>query len=227
MFSPLLSLLLPPLLLVPAMGLLSQIQSQSPIAIEIRRKALHISIGLAALAFPLFLTSTWMVIVTMSLVVTWMVAVRRIALMKRLFGRVLHDTDRRSHGELYFVVAVGTLLLASNGDAILYTIPILILSIADAAAAIVGRALPLMPRSGPAQGKTVSGSAAFFLVALLVTLPTLMALADVSFGLALSVALTVAIATCIAEAISSRGFDNLAVPAVALFILQLFAVGAA
>jgi phytol kinase len=226
MLSPLISLLLPPLLLVPAMGLLSCIESRSPIEIEFRRKAFHISIGLASLSFPLFLTKPWMVIAALSLVFFWMYLVRHMPTMRRRFGPVLHATDRHSNGEMYFAFAIGALLLASNGDSVLYVIPLLILSIADALAAIVGRIMPLMPLSGLAKGKTASGSAAFCITALLVTLPALMALTDFSFGLALVVALTIAVATCIAEAISSRGFDNLAVPAVALFILKLLAIGA-
>ena len=148
-------------------------------------------------------------------------------LLEASFGRVLHDADRISHGELYFALSIGVLLLASNGESFLYVVPLLILTIADAAAAVVGRAFPLMPLSGLAKGKTASGCATFFVVALLVTLPTLIGLTDISPGLALTVAVTVSVATCIAEAISSRGFDNLAVPAVALFILKLLVAGAA
>jgi phytol kinase len=227
MFSPFFALLLPPLLLVPAMGLLSHIDSHSPLETEIRRKAFHVSVGLAALTFPLFLTRPWMVVVAVTLAVIWMCLVRKVPAIGRRFGRVLHDADRISHGELYFALSIGVLLLASNGESFLYVVPLLILTIADAAAAVVGRAFPLMPLSGLAKGKTASGCATFFVVALLVTLPTLIGLTDISPGLALTVAVTVSVATCIAEAISSRGFDNLAVPAVALFILKLLVAGAA
>ncbi len=226
MLSPLIALFLPPLLLVPAMGLLSHIESRSALETEIRRKAFHVCVGLASLAFPLLLTRPWMVITALSLALSWMIVVRRVPAMNRRFGRVLHDTDRISHGELYFCLAIGVLLLASPGHPVLYMTPILILTIADAMAAVVGRAMPRIPLQGPAEGKTVSGSAAFFATAVLVTWPALIILTEISAGLALVVALTVATATCIAEAISSRGFDNLAVPAVALFILKLLVVGA-
>jgi phytol kinase len=226
MLNPFFALLLPPLLLVPAMGLLSYIESESALETELRRKAFHISVGLASLTFPLFLTRPWMVIVALSFAIAWMCCVRKVPAMTRHFGRVLHDTDRISHGELYFAVSIATLMLASNGESILYVVPVLILTIADAVAAVVGRVYPLMPLGGLARGKTASGSAAFLVAALLVTWSVLNALTDYSSILSLAVALAVAAGTCIAEAISSRGFDNLSVPVVALLILKLTVVGA-
>ena len=226
MLNPFFALLLPPLLLVPAMGLLSYIESESALETELRRKAFHISVGLASLTFPLFLTRPWMVIVALSVAIGWMCCVRKVPAMTRHFGRVLHDTDRISHGELYFAVAIATLMLASNGESILYVVPVLILTIADAVAAVVGRLYPLMPLGGLARGKTASGSAAFFMAALLVTWSVLNALTDYSPILSLAVAFAVAAGTCTAEAISSRGFDNLSVPVVALLILKLPVVGA-
>ncbi len=225
MLNPILAMLLPPLMLVPAMGLLSSIASRSRIETEVRRKSLHICIGFVSLTFPLLLTEPWMVITTAALAFMWMLAVRRLPVIRRHFGGVLHDTDRVSLGELYFVASIGALLLASEGTAILYVVPILILTLADAFAAVVGRTYPLMPLRGPAKGKTGAGSAVFFITAFLVTLPALSAWTDYSFLAALAIAFTVAVATCIAEAISSKGFDNLAVPTVALFILKLFVVG--
>lgn len=226
MLSPFVALVLPPLLLVPAMGLLSIIESDSPLQAEIRRKAFHVSIGLASLAFPLFLTEPWMVMVALSLAAGWMAVVRQVPAVRRRFGAVLHGTDRVSHGELYFAASIAALLLASHGQSVLYVVPILILTVADAVAAVVGRAYPKLPLSGLATGKTTSGSAAFFVSALLVTWPTLMGLTDLSLLASFAVAISVASATCVAEAISSRGFDNLAVPTVALFILKLLVVGA-
>jgi phytol kinase len=226
MLSPFLALVLPPLLLVPAMGLLSIIESDSPLEAEIRRKAFHVSIGLASLTFPMFLTRPWMVLVALSLAVAWMTVVRQVPTVRRHFGAVLHGADRASHGELYFAASIAALLLASNGESVLYIIPILILTVADAVAAIVGRAFPKLPLSGLATGKTTSGSVAFFVAALLVTWPTLFGLTDLSLFVSFAVAMSIASATCVAEAISSQGFDNLAIPTVALFILKLLVVGA-
>ena len=226
MLTPFLTLLLPPLLLVPAMGLLSSIESHGPIEAELRRKSFHILTGLASLTFPVFLDEPWKVIVAMSLAVGWMMTVRRAPKVRQFFGGVLHDADRVSHGELYFAVAIGALLLAADGNVVLYVVPVLILTLADAIAAIVGRMYPLLPLGGPARGKTTTGSAAFFLTALIVTWSALLGYTDLSVAASLGASVTIASATCFAEAISTKGFDNLAVPTVALFLLKLFVVGA-
>lgn len=226
MLTPLLTLLLPPLLLVPAMGLLSSIDSRSPVDAEIRRKSFHILLGLAALTFPLFLNEPWKVVVALSLAVGWMICVRRVPKILRHFGGVLHDADRVTHGELYFAASIGALLLAYDGMVVLYVVPVLILTFADAVAAIVGRVFPFMPLGGPAGRKTATGSAAFFLTALVVCWPVLMAYTGLSVAASFGASVTIASATCFAEAISTKGFDNLAVPTVALFFLKLFVVGA-
>ncbi|MDA0993513.1 MAG: hypothetical protein O3A13_07745 [Proteobacteria bacterium] len=225
MLHPFFALLLPPLLLVPAMGLLSVIESDSALEAEIRRKAFHVSIGVAALTFPVFLTTPWMVLVAFSLAAAWMVVVRQVPCVRQRFGAVLHDADRVSHGELYFAGSIAALLLASHGEAVLYVVPLLILTISDAVAAVVGRAYPMSPLSGPAAGKTASGSAAFFVSAIVVSWPALVGMTDFSLAASFAIALMVASATCLAEAVSTRGFDNLAVPAVALIILKIFVAG--
>ena len=52
METSLIALLVPPLLLIPAMGFLSRIHCKREITGELRRKALHVGTGLIALSFP-------------------------------------------------------------------------------------------------------------------------------------------------------------------------------
>jgi phytol kinase len=219
MDNPIFALVLPSLLIVPAMGLLSSVRSHSPIGQEIRRKALHLSIGLAALSFPYLLAEPWMVIAASLLVISWMLAVRMIPALNRRFGCVLHDAGRVSHGELYFAVAVAALLLLPHANPVLYVIPLLVLTIADAAAAVVGRAWPVGELGGLARGKTLSGSAAFVASAFLISFLFLDFYTSLATLQILSIAFRIAALTCIAEAISSRGLDNLFVPAIAWLVL--------
>jgi len=225
MDSPALALALPPLLIVPAMGLLSRIRSQSPIGRELRRKTLHIGVGLVSLVFPLILTEAWMVVVASGAVVIWMLAVRRIAGLNQRFGCVLHDAGRESHGELYFAVSTAALLLLADGNWPMFAIPLLILTISDAVAAIVGRAWPVGSLAAPARGKTVSGSAAFLLSALIITWSILCHHTELEWLTALAIAGIVACLTCVVEAVSSRGLDNFTVPAIAWLVLDAFLVG--
>jgi len=218
------ALLLPPMLLLPLMGILSRFHGATTLTQELRRKALHVSVGLTALAFPALFTETWMIVIALGLILTWMATVRWIAPLKVRFGGVLHDTDRKSHGEMYFALALALLLITSAGEPLHYVIPVLILTLADAAAAIVGQAWPIGRIGGLAADKTRSGCAAFFIVAYLTTVTVLSVASPLAPLAAIAVALVVAATTCIAETLSHRGIDNIVVPLVAYSTLVVLGV---
>ena len=220
MDNPVFALLVPSLLLVPAMGLLSRLEGGSPVRQEVRRKALHVLGGLVALSFPLFLTSGWMVFLALGLVLSWMLAARTIPVLKHRFGCVLHDAGRDSRGELYFALAIAGLLLLTNSNPILYVVPVLLLSLADAAAAIVGRGWPRgrLPIAGG--DKTVSGSLAFFVAAFAITTTSLWWFSPLGPLPVFAVSMVVATTSTVAEAVSTGGTDNLSVPATAWLVLN-------
>ena len=217
---------LPPLLLVPAMGLLSMIRSSHKIGQELKRKSFHVGFGLVALSFPVIWTESWMVVTGFALALGWMFAVRALPRLQKYFGSVLHDCDRKSLGEFYYAVSVAGLILVTSDSPLLYVIPILILSLADAAAAIFGRLIPSQALTGCLRDKSVAGCTAFFVVAAAICVATL------AFYTALPVwqitvcALVVATATCLAEAVCRRGLDNLVVPFVAWAVLAVLKLSA-
>ena len=215
MDDSLLLLILPPLLLVPAMGLLSMIRSSHKFGQELKRKAFHVSFGLVALSFPLIWTETWMVVAGLSLGLAWMFAVRDLPCLRKHFGSVLHDCDRKSMGELYYALSVAGLILVTRDSPLLYVIPILILSLADAAAAICGRLIPSQALTGYLRGKTVAGCSAFFVVAFTICVAILGLYTDLPAWQVGFCALVVATATGLAEATCRDGLDNLVVPMVA------------
>jgi len=212
---------IPPVLLILMMGILSRVNNSHVISQELKRKALHISVGLTALSLPLFLSESWMIVASIGLVVAWLLAVRRSALLRHHFGSVLHDVSRTSLGDVYFAFAIGGLLLLTQGKPIFFVIPILILTLADAFAAIVGKMFPVGPLAGVARGKTAAGCIAFFVVAFAVSSWLLSTIADLQTDHVLFVAAGLAASTCVAEAISRRGIDNLMVPAVAYLALLI------
>jgi len=222
MSDTMISLLLPPLLLVPAMGLLSRAGGSGAIASELRRKSLHVGVGLTALAFPLYLDSTPRVLTALALVLAWMLAVRKVAPLRARFGRCLFDTGRRSHGELYFAAATALLLVVADTP-MLYAIPMLVLTLADAAAAIVGRLAAragLAGRSTP-HGKTAAGTAAFIVVAFVsAALPLALGTAT---GLAATLVISAATAvlTAVVERASRGGADNFLIPVTAYVVLRI------
>ena len=101
----------------------------------------------------------------------------------------------------------------------LFVIPILILTLADAFAAIVGKVFPIGPLASMARGKTAAGCIAFFFVAFAVSYWSLITFAELQSVHALVIATALAATTCVVEAISRRGIDNLYVPATAYLIL--------
>ena len=216
------ALAIPPLLLIPAMGLLSHIRSSRDIAEEFKRKTLHVATGLTALSFPLYFTTPVLVCTGLGIVLAWMVAVRKLPVLRRQFGGCLHNSQRVSFGEIYFALALAALLLLTPDRPLMYVIPLLVLTLADSAAAIAGRLAPYGKLRGLAAGKTISGSATFALVAFLTTQTALHVFAEPGFAAETGMALTVALTTCIAEAVSRRGLDNLFVPAAAYVTLMFF-----
>lgn len=220
-------LVLPPLMLVPAMGLLSMIRSTHKIGQELKRKSFHVGVGLASLSFPLVLNEPWKVITGMSLAVAWMSAVRVLPCLQRHFGSVLHDCERKSMGEVHFALSIAGLLLITSSSPLLFAIPVLILALADAAAAIFGRLIPSTALSGLLRGKTVAGCSAFFLVAAAICVAMLTFYTALPAWQIALCALIVATATCLAEAICRHGLDNLAVPLVAWAVLSALQLSAA
>lgn len=219
MDNPFLALVLPSLLIVPAMGLLSRVQSESPLGAEIRRKAFHVSVGLVALSFPALLREPASIVCALALVIAWMLAVRLVPALKARFGCVLHGADRVSWGELWFAISIALLLLSPWAHPVLYVVPLLILTLSDALAAIVGRAWPRGKWPPPVSGKSLSGSAAFCVSAFLIASISLAVATDIGVTTILMASLAVAALTTVTEAFSNRGFDNFSVPAVAWLIL--------
>ena len=108
------------------MGLLSRIRSQGPVSAEIRRKALHLCAGAASLSFPAFLSDPRRVVAATLLMLAWMLAVRVVPVLQRRFGCVLHETDRSTHGELYFALGIAVLLLLPHANPLWYVAPVLV-----------------------------------------------------------------------------------------------------
>jgi phytol kinase len=219
-------LVLPPLLLVPFMGLLSMIPSTDKFSQELKRKSFHVAVGLAALSFPLVLNEPWKVMTGMSLALVWMSAVRILPCLRRYFGSVLHDCERKSMGELYFALSIGALLLFTSNSPLLYVIPVLILALADAAAAICGRLIPSTALTGFLRGKSIAGCSAFFIVTAIICVAMLTSYTALPGWQIAVCTLLVATATCLAEASCRRGLDNLVVPLVAWAMLSALKLSA-
>ena len=133
--------------------------------------------------------------------------------LKESLGNVIYDVDRKSLGEVYFTISVFIIFCLSNGNKILYTIPILILTLADSAAALIGKNYGKKNLAQDNEdSKSLEGSFMFFMVAFMVTLCPLLLFTDVGREETLIISIIVGFNVALVEMISHTGNDNLLIP---------------
>lgn len=167
---------------------------------ELPRKLVHTGSGLLAAALPYFLSYREIIGLTAGFVLV--MAVSRGA---HVFTAV-HSAERDSYGELFFPLGVGV-LATMHPQHWVFAYAVLVLALADTAAAAVGMRFPF--GRYPFGGKSLTGTLAFTLVAFAVGIP---------FAPVAACALAAVAAACV-EAVAPRGLDNLAVPVVAALLI--------
>ena len=211
---------------------------------EIQRKTVHVGLGLYCLCFPWIFSEAWQVAVTCAIAALLLVALRTSGMRGQGLGSALHAVGRQSYGELLFAVSVAMLFHYMGGERVLYLLPIAILTLADAGAALVGARYGEKTFQIERGEKSVEGVAVFLLVALIVSVGAFLHFSAVPRENVLLLSLAVAAIGAAIEAESWRGWDNLFVPlgiyvflarylnapimdvmlAVAMLLMALFAV---
>ena len=173
---------------------------------EASRKLVHVTAGLAAAAMPAVLTFREIAVLGV-LFAAAMAASRRLGLL-----RSIHQVDRATWGEVCLPLGVAAAAVLAP-DPARYACAVAIVAISDPAACLAGRRLggPRLPGSA----KTFAGTAAFAATAAAICLVLLPGRP--------AAAVVLAIVTALAEAVSSRGLDNLAIPVAAVGMLALVA----
>jgi phytol kinase len=189
---------------------------------ELVRKLLHIGMGLVTLTLPWLFATNWPVLLLTGGFTLLLAALRFSRPLQRLLGGIIDGVSRRSMGEIYFPVAVGLLFLLSGGDPITFCIPVLILTLADASAALIGKRYGTLRYATSDGEKSVEGSIAFMIVALLSTQIPLLLFTDTGRVESVIIALTLSLLVMLLEAIAWRGLDNLFVPLGAFLLLRSF-----
>jgi phytol kinase len=219
-----------PLLLIPSVWAalavlvagLAWAQGRWTIAPEWSRKAVHVGMGLVCAAFPWLFSEFWQVAVTVAGATGLLLAIRLVPALQVRFGSVLGGVGRASLGDVFFPVSVLLLFALAGREPVLYVVPMLLLTLADAAAALVGTSWGRRSFTADEGFKTWEGSLAFLVVAFLCAwLPLLLAAPELGARTAL-VALCIALVTMLLEASAWRGLDNLFVPLAALVMLRLY-----
>jgi phytol kinase len=196
--------------LVGGTGLLARRFAWEP---EAARKASHVAVGVACLPLPWLFADVTPVLALAAAACAGLIVLRTVPWLRLRFGAALHGITRASYGEFAFVAGVALAFVLAHGDKPAYVAAILALAFGDAAAALVGRRFGRHRYAVGRARKSLEGSAAFFVVAVLVC---------AMFPRAESVVavLAFALATTLAEAFAGDGFDNTAIPVAGLLALR-------
>jgi dolichol kinase len=198
---------------------------------EISRKLIHVSLGLYCLTFPAVFQQTWEVATVCALAIGVFMLVRA-GPMRAFMGEGLHGVQRISHGEILFAVSVLLLFHLKDGhwvlehmglqnrpQPILYLLPILVLTLCDAACAVVGSNYGRARFQVESGIKSWEGVAVFVVTAWLLSLIALLLFSDTPPREAIVLAFITAGFGALLEAASWRGLDNLFIPLGLYFML--------
>lgn len=196
---------------------------------ELLRKILHVGMGLVAVAFPWLFDRAWPVLVLGVLSIGTMIALRVVKQLAGGMGTVVSGVQRVSLGEFYFPVAIAIQWYLyqyeerpSEIRIILYCVPLLLLTLADAVAALVGVHYGRW-RYFTADGwKSIEGSFAFFMCAFQCVQVPLLLHTNTGRAETLLIAVLLALVATMIEAISWAGLDNLVLPLVAHLLLEIY-----
>lgn len=188
---------------------------------ELSRKLVHILMGLVTLFFPVLFKESWPVWTLSAAFVLVLSGIKVVPSLRQRFGQVLGGVERQSWGEFCFPLAVALVFSLAHSQSTFYIIPLLVLTLADASAALIGVRFGKVRYSTDEGTKTIEGSVAlFFVAALSAGIP----LALLGHGLmrAVITAICLGVLTALVEAIAWRGMDNLFLPLATLIILVRF-----
>jgi phytol kinase len=186
------------------------------------RKIAHLGTGALALPFPWIFSSLRPVMMVCGLALVLLAVVAKIPSVRARLGGSLYCVGRDSHGEFYFPIAVAILFALARGDKLLYSIPILVLTFADAVAAVLGERYGTVAYEGIGGNKSLEGSVAFFTVAFFAVHVPLLLFTDLTRAQTLLVAMDIALVVMLLEAVSWRGLDNVVIPLGVFLLLHIY-----
>ena len=195
--------------------------AKSPgISEELARKFVHVAMGITCLSFPWVFASVWPVFVLCGLSLIGLIVVKLHPKLRGRAGGCLYGVERQSLGELYFAVGIAVLFWWSDGDPLMFCVPTLVLTVADAAGALIGLRYGKTSYATLTGHKSAEGSAMFFLAAFMSAHVPLLLFSEIGRAEVLLVSLTLALLVMLVEAISTGGLDNLLIPLGGHFLLS-------
>jgi phytol kinase len=188
------------------------LQTSGLLTPEASRKSVHIGMGLIALTFPWIFSSPVHVWITGAIAFIGMATLRLYQKKYSRFADVLHGVNRSSYGEFHFILSICILFYLTHNEPLFYIIPILVLSLADAAAAIMGVKFGKRHYTADTGTKSIEGSIAFFVVTFIATCVPMFLWSTAGLYNILAISLSVGFIVMLLEAIALHGRDNLYLP---------------
>jgi phytol kinase len=181
----------------------------------------HTGSGVLTLSFPYLFRQTWPVLVLTGTSALLVAGVKFLPALRDRFGGVANRVERTTLGELYFPLSVGLLFWLTRGsNPLLFVIPVLMLTFADATCALVGSRYGMTRYLGA--NKSLEGSVAFVAIAFLCVHVPLLLWSEVGRAESLLIAATLALLVMLLEGSAWRGLDNLFIPIGGYFLLRAY-----
>jgi len=175
---------------------------------ELARKFSHFLSGITVLSFPYVFESNWVVLLIAMIFSVVFVLARRLNLLRSVL-----DIERQSYGELYFLIAVCIIyILGHERSPISYFIAILVMTISDTFAALLGERYGSYKFKIEDSSKSLEGSVVFFFITFLCVHLPLLLMSSIDRANSVIIALIIALLVTGLEAISTKGSDNIFVP---------------
>jgi phytol kinase len=189
------------------------------------RKALHVGGGLIALSLPWLFDRVWPLLILAgagAIAVVGFNVHRRFARRSDGLMAGVERTGEIYLGPIYFPLAVVILFWLARSNVLLYFIPIMTLTFADAVAALIGVRYGKLKYQATAGRKSLEGSSAFFLAAFFSAHVPLLLSSDLGRAETLLIGITFGLLLTMVEAVAWSGLDNLFIPLIGYLLLKVF-----
>jgi len=183
---------------------------------EATRKFVHLLGGLVSINFAWMFTSHWTVLALCIIFVLFIGTAKKFGFLPSV-----HGVERKSTGDILLPVAIYFTFLFSSimQKPQFYTIAILVLSVSDALAAVIGSSYGFKIYRVEEEKKSFEGSIIFFLSTFIITHIGLLLLTPTGRPECVLAAVLISLLVTAFEAISLGGTDNLFIPFGTFFIL--------
>jgi len=201
--------------------LLNQLEKSEKLNSELIRKILHIGSGIGGLALPFIFEEKSSVIILGAVFLMLLISIRIVKHKITGFKKVLETKNRKTFGDIYFIISILGLWIVSSEDKVMYALPLIILMFSDAFAALIGEFYSKYKFNTGFGTKSIEGSTTFFLTTYFVCINFFLLFSDIGSINIVLVSLLLSILTMILEVISWNGLDNLFVPFFVYLFLRL------